>query len=133
MKNFMSVLTGLLILATSLVGLLFMVGVGHAATYNFYFNNLEQGDNSTANPSLTVTGKKSKKKSDKKFDVPEVLKSEELPKEKKTVTTTEKTTVETTEKKALENSDADNVAVSETVSDALKVPQAETASQSSTD
>ena len=26
----------------------------HAATYNFYFNNTEQGDNSTATPSVTV-------------------------------------------------------------------------------
>lgn len=26
----------------------------HAATYNFYFNNTEQGNNSTATPSLTV-------------------------------------------------------------------------------
>lgn len=27
----------------------------HAATYNFYFNNTEQGDNSTATPNMTVT------------------------------------------------------------------------------
>ena len=29
-------------------------GVAFAATYNFYFNNTEQGDNSTATPNVTV-------------------------------------------------------------------------------
>jgi hypothetical protein len=33
-----------------------LLAVAHAATYNIYFNNTEQGPNSTASPSMTVTG-----------------------------------------------------------------------------
>ena len=36
------------------IGILLLVSVVRAATYNFYFNNTEQGANSTAAPSLTV-------------------------------------------------------------------------------
>ena len=36
------------------LGLLHGLAEAHAATYNFYFNNAEQGANSTANPSVTV-------------------------------------------------------------------------------
>lgn len=34
--------------------------LAQAATYNFYFNNTEQGDNSTATPTVTMSGDKSK-------------------------------------------------------------------------
>ncbi len=37
-------------------GILAMRGALHAATYNFYFNNTEQGPNSTASPMVTVNG-----------------------------------------------------------------------------
>ena len=41
----------------SILGLLLFAGLAtHAATYNIYFNNTEQGPNSQANPSMTVTG-----------------------------------------------------------------------------
>ena len=33
-----------------------LLAVANAATYNIYFNNTEQGPNSTATPSMTVTG-----------------------------------------------------------------------------
>lgn len=33
------------------------IGVVHAGTYNFYFNNTEQGDHSEAKPALNVNGK----------------------------------------------------------------------------
>lgn len=47
----------------------------HSATYNFYFNNTEQGDNSTATPNVTINDGKAPKKQEQK---PEV-KSEDLP------------------------------------------------------
>ncbi|MBS1983686.1 MAG: hypothetical protein JST16_05890 [Bdellovibrionales bacterium] len=37
-----------------LLGMIGMVSVAGAAVYNMYFNNVEQGDNSTATPSVTV-------------------------------------------------------------------------------
>jgi len=41
-------------LAGIMVGSFMVSGVAFAATYNFYFNNTEQGDNSTATPNVTV-------------------------------------------------------------------------------
>ena len=120
----------LLILATSVIGLLFMVGVGRAATYNFYFNNLEQGDNSTANPQLSVTqkGKKKKVKSSEKGE--NFVKNadglkDELPKKTVEKTTIEKETIVSD----VEATTADSVAVENAVSPSLRVPQADTVSQ----
>jgi hypothetical protein len=41
-------------LAGVTIASLLVSGVAFAATYNFYFNNTEQGDNSTATPNVTV-------------------------------------------------------------------------------
>lgn len=41
-------------LASITIGSMMVSGVAFAATYNFYFNNTEQGDNSTATPNVTV-------------------------------------------------------------------------------
>jgi uncharacterized iron-regulated membrane protein len=48
-----------------LIGLIFgivcLASITWAATYNFYFNNTEQGNNSTATPTVTVTDGKAQK------------------------------------------------------------------------
>ncbi len=44
--------------------------VAYGATYNFYFNNTEQGPNSTASPSLTVTDGKATSTGADKTNVP---------------------------------------------------------------
>ena len=51
---------------------LFTVGIANAATYNFYFNNTEQGENSTAEPKLIVgsSGEASKNEELKSTSLP---------------------------------------------------------------
>jgi hypothetical protein len=112
MKNTMNIFMGLIVLLTSLAGLFFMVGVGQAATYNFYFNNLEQGDNSSAKPVLKVFPKKGKEKIEKKT----------------TLESTKTETVETenveTEEVETENVETKSVEVKEAVPSDVKVPEA---------
>jgi hypothetical protein len=107
MKNTMNIFMGLIVLLTSLAGLFFMVGVGQAATYNFYFNNLEQGDNSTAKPVLKVFPKKAREKI-----------------ETKTIQESTKTETVKTENVESAQDDTENVEVNEAVPSDVKVPPA---------
>ena len=129
MKHFKEFIACLLIFVTSVVGLLFMVGVGHAATYNFYFNNVEQGDNSTATPRLRVDtkGSKNKVKSSKKGE-------NFIEKNSESSTTLPPIDVKKSESivaaAPAEALPTERVEVSESVSPALKVPLAETQAES---
>ena len=59
---------------------LFGLAAAHAATYNFYFNNTEQGDHSTATPSVTVTdGKMEKKPGAEPSPAPAAVAAQETP------------------------------------------------------
>ena len=53
-KKYSSILYILCIFTMLLAGMVLFLEESEAGTYNFYFNNTEQGANSTASPSLTV-------------------------------------------------------------------------------
>ncbi len=53
----------IVVISIFVIMLLVSAKFSKAASYNFFFNNVEQGANSTASPTLTVDGKKVKEKS----------------------------------------------------------------------